>query len=462
MATTIGSLNIILSASADGVMSGLSKAQQMVSGFASNVGSMFGGVGTAFGALGGPAGLLVGGGAAAALGALADNFAKVAALADDLHDFADALGATAAGVMGLQTAAAIKGVGEGDLKTGLEKLNKTIGESLAGSKEASEAFRRLKLDGLALARLPLESAFGQVADAINGLGTAAERSQAVTSIFGKGAQGLLPLLSKGGSFFDQQAARVEAMGLVPSKQLADANEQVATLKVGFGQLADKAKQFLAKDFLAAVRGSMFDPGTFSPGPSEAAVEASKALRAQAVEAERTSFIYKSMFAGVLGEGVKWQQSLTKVFEGVTGEMSKQAEQATRSLMTPLDHVNERINQLRILPLGQGVFEQLLGKDLETLTGQADALTARVQALGRTTTTPARLADLATRGSSEAVAAAARHVLGPFGSQTSGINPDQRKQLDRANAELTQIRQAMDRLNEAMREVEPLQPLRAAD
>jgi hypothetical protein len=459
--TTIGSLNILLSANAQGVLTGLSKAQAMVTDFASSVTSGFASVA---GALGGPAGLLFGGGAAAAVGALADNFAKVAAHADDLHDLSEALGATVAGLQGLQAAGAIKGVGEGDLTSGLEKFSKTLGEALAGSKEARAAFDKLGLSAMTLARLPLESAFGQAADAINGLNTAAEKSAAVTSLFGRGGQKLLPLLSKGSAFFEQQAARVEAMGLVPSKELADASESVNTIKVGFGQMVDKAKMWLAQDFLAGTRGTMFDPSTWSAmaGPTTAAVEASKALREQAVAAERTKTAYQAMFAGVLSQGLSWQQSLTKVFEGVTGEMGKQAEQATRALLTPVDLVNERINQLRILPLGEGVLQQLLGKDLETLTGQADSLVARIQALGKTTTTPTRLASLAERGSSEAVQAAARHVLGPFASQTTGVNPDQKKQLDKANAELTQIRQAMDRLSDAMREGEPLQPLRAAD
>lgn len=52
MATTVGSLNIILSASAAGVMAGLSRASAMVSGFASSITSAFGGFGGAAGALG--------------------------------------------------------------------------------------------------------------------------------------------------------------------------------------------------------------------------------------------------------------------------------------------------------------------------------------------------------------------------------------------------------------------------
>ena len=214
----IGKLAVVLTAESNQFDQTMTRSQNRIKQFEKDnskgggvLGKLFGGV--SFGGeggggfLGGNIGELVegigpkAGAAAAAFLALAaaakksfEAIKEAAVAADDLHDEAEALGATASGLVALRTAA---GKETEALDTGLAKLSRDIGSAIDGSEEAEKAFNKLGLSSKELAAVPLDDAFIKVAAAIEKLPTAYQKASAAREIFGKQGQKLGELLGKG-------------------------------------------------------------------------------------------------------------------------------------------------------------------------------------------------------------------------------------------------------------------------
>lgn len=256
--TEIGKLAVVLTAESNQFDQTMTRSQNRIKQFEKDnskgggaLGKLFGGVSFGGGEggggfLGGNIGELVEGlgtktgAAAAAFLALAvaakksfEAIKEAAVAAGDLHDEAEALGATAAGLVALRTAA---GKESEALDTGLAKLSRDIGSAIDGSEEAEKAFNKLGLSSKELAAVPLDDAFVKVAAAINQLPTAYQKASAAREIFGKTGQKLGNLIGKGEGFLNTQIDNAIRRGAAPGKEFADSGEEYERAKAELEQV----------------------------------------------------------------------------------------------------------------------------------------------------------------------------------------------------------------------------------
>jgi hypothetical protein len=217
--TEIGRLNIRIAASANELESTLTKTESRLKGFKKtgesslNLSSVMSG----FGQFG-----LASAGVRQAIDLFKELDATVkeqAARADELHDFAAAVGGTASGLFAIRQGAF--GAGEA-IDKGLEKLSRGIGEALNGSEEAEKSFAKLGLSAEQLASVPLDEAFHRIADQIKKLPTDVQRSAAAFDVFGKRGQALMETLGRGREFFEAIKAHGIETGALPSESLSKA------------------------------------------------------------------------------------------------------------------------------------------------------------------------------------------------------------------------------------------------
>lgn len=150
------------------------------------------------------------------LGAATAFLSKVNANIDALNDLSGRLGASAAGLQSLQVAASLAGGSAEAMTTALGKMSSTIGDAVAGNKQAAEAFSRLGLSAKELAQLKPDEAFRRIADATAAIPNSFERASAAQDIFGKGAKEIAGLLGEGGAAIDAVNQQLAAQGALLS------------------------------------------------------------------------------------------------------------------------------------------------------------------------------------------------------------------------------------------------------
>ncbi len=145
---------------------------------------------------------------------------------------ADRIGITTQSMGGLAYAAKLSGIESQQLGSSMTKLSAKIGEAVNGSKSARDDIKQLGLDFGKLAAQAPDEQFLSVADAINKMGTAAERTAAAQSIFGKSGSELLPMFISGAEAIRAQVKEAEALGLamnrVDSEKVVQANDAITT------------------------------------------------------------------------------------------------------------------------------------------------------------------------------------------------------------------------------------------
>ena len=205
----IASGSAILTTNADGLKSGLARAEQDVKGWSGRVGGLFG-KGFKFGL-----GVVAAQGMVHTLEAIGNKFSEMTEKIDATSKQARAFGTSTEFLTGLQHAADLSGVNVEELSAGLAR------------------FRR-QVDG------PLDDALYALADRLEGVGDAGERARILTENFGKtgvkfaavfedGADGIKKLVAEnkamGNSFTEEQGKQVEA-----------ANDAITRAKKSFGGL----------------------------------------------------------------------------------------------------------------------------------------------------------------------------------------------------------------------------------
>jgi hypothetical protein len=142
-------------------------------------------------------------------------------------DQADRFGISLESMGGLMRAA--RGHSEA-LTTGLAHLQRSLG---APGADFSAGLRRLGLDAQQLASVPLDEAFGQIADKIKALPSPAERAAAAFQLFGRAGSELVPMLQRGSDGLKRAQDQARAFGLaisgVDATKVAIANNYFAEL-----------------------------------------------------------------------------------------------------------------------------------------------------------------------------------------------------------------------------------------
>ena len=158
-------------------------------------------------------------GVTALAGALSSAAASAKGLFDDARNAIDAVGKLAAqtgvsaeAIQAYGLAAELSGVSTDEFARSLQKMTIRLGELEEGSD--SDIFGELGLSISQLREQGAEETFEQIADAISGLATDAERAAAANQIFGRSGVKLLPLLNQGAEALKVQREEAEALGLV--------------------------------------------------------------------------------------------------------------------------------------------------------------------------------------------------------------------------------------------------------
>jgi phage-related protein len=183
-------------------------------------------------------GLVVGIGVAA-IGALAKNAFDMAAALDES---AQKVGLTVEALQELNMAATQSGISEEQLATGIERMNKSVGQLAQGAKPAVDAFAKIGLSFDDLKGKTPEVQLGIIADKLNQLPDVQQRVAIGSQIMGKSFSELLPLINLGSKGLEDYAQKQRAQGEITTeeaKQLDSLSDTWDRLKVRIGVAAAK-------------------------------------------------------------------------------------------------------------------------------------------------------------------------------------------------------------------------------
>jgi len=172
-------------------------------------------------------------------------------------------------LIGLRHAAELSGASAEGFDKSIEMFVRRLGEVKQGTGEAKEGLKAIGLKYQDLIDMNPAESFRVVADGINGLATAAERSVVAYQLFGRQGMKLLNMLEMGSEGLDKNQKMVEALNMTYSsadaKKVEDANDAVQRLRDAFGGLVKTIAVALSPTFRslanrltrAAVRFSKF-------------------------------------------------------------------------------------------------------------------------------------------------------------------------------------------------------------
>jgi hypothetical protein len=218
----------------------MNDASQSIQGVSTSAGSAQQGVNRSSNSMASALGKVKVAAAAAAAAAVAAGVAYAANLvrtglqaADEQAKLARQLGMTATELATLERAADLSGVSASNLTRSVEGLNRRLGEALEGAGPTADALERLGLSAEELVELSPQEQFEALGEAIEQLGSHAERSAAAQDLFGRSGQRMLLLLDGAEDTFARASGEVEAFGLAldsfDSARIEAINDNMSTL-----------------------------------------------------------------------------------------------------------------------------------------------------------------------------------------------------------------------------------------
>ena len=247
MATSIGSLNVILGANAKPLAAGLAKAQKMIGGFAGAATKLSGVVsGVAS--------------AAAVVGTTALVKSQMAAI-DSTAKLADRIGISTEALAGFRYAADLSGAGADVMDKALVKMARGVAEATYGTGEAKVAIDALGLSADRLAGMTPDQQMRTFADSLSRVENANQRVYLATKLFGEEGTVLINTLSQGSGVLDEATARMRAYGVAVSRidaaqvemandAIADAGRLVQGLGAALAVQLSPVLQYAAEQFVA--------------------------------------------------------------------------------------------------------------------------------------------------------------------------------------------------------------------
>lgn len=214
--STIGSLEVAIRANTENFSRGMKKARTELTIFQKGMGSITSAV--------------RGFGAALAAGFTVSSLSKTITQLDDMADAAERLGVSLRSLSGLSHAGSMTGLSQDGLFRGLTMMEKNVANG-------AKAFGVLGLSIKDLKSLQADEMFMTIADAINSLPTASERTAAALAIFGKSGAELMELIGKGRDGIAGMIAEGKILGTVLDDNLtgeiAKADKAMRTLMATF-------------------------------------------------------------------------------------------------------------------------------------------------------------------------------------------------------------------------------------
>ena len=137
---------------------------------------------------------------------------------DALAKTADKIGITTEALAGLQFAAEQSGVSTETMNMALQRFTRRVSEAAQGSGEAVNALKELNIDAKSLSDLPLDKQMGVVADAMQGVGTQADRVRLAMKLFDSEGVALVNTLAGGSAGLQAMAKEADLLGIAISRQ----------------------------------------------------------------------------------------------------------------------------------------------------------------------------------------------------------------------------------------------------
>ena len=207
---------------------------------------------------------------------------------DELAKTADKLGVTTQALAGLRHAAELTGVSTGTMDMAMQRFTRRAAEAAKGTGEAKGALQELGLDAESLVRLPLDEQMSQVADAMAGVDSQADKVRLSMKLFDSEGVALVNTLGGGAAALEKMTQEAEHLGLTLSRtdtaQMEAANDAITRLQAVFTGLTNQLSvafapiiTFVANAFRQAALDSA-DFGNIGQKVAGALIKAFGALR----------------------------------------------------------------------------------------------------------------------------------------------------------------------------------------
>ena len=162
---------------------------------------------------------------------------------DALAKTSDRLGIATEKLAGLQHAASLAGVENKTLEKSLQNLAVGVSDAADGSGVAKDALIELGLSAGVLEKLPLDQQMLQVADAMQGVTTQADKVRIATELFGARGVSVLNMIGEGSENLTKMAEEADHLGIainrVDAAKIELANDAVAQAKAVFTGLGNQ-------------------------------------------------------------------------------------------------------------------------------------------------------------------------------------------------------------------------------
>lgn len=213
MATAIGKVSAIFTASTSGLTTGVNRAGQAMKKMEGDVRGLRSGLNMLTAIQGAQLFGQITAGISRAVGSFMSMAGAQAEVIDNTSKLAARLGFTYGELAGLGFAADLSGVSMDQLGAAITKSDLAFVKAANGSKQARAAFDRLGLSVDDLQGLSSSERFDAIARSIAGIPNESERAAAAIAIFGKSGASLLPLFAGGVDAIAEARAEAERFGL---------------------------------------------------------------------------------------------------------------------------------------------------------------------------------------------------------------------------------------------------------
>src|SRR5690554_1949517 len=156
---------------------------------------------------------------------------------DDLAKTARRIGTTTEALAGLQHAAELSGISASNLTRNIERFMRRIGQSAGKMDATAIALRRIGLSAEYMSRLRPEQMLIAVANGMERVGTAAEKTALAYQLFGRSGLQMINMVENGAQGLIEAMQEAQRLGITPSMEevnlIERANDAVARMRAAF-------------------------------------------------------------------------------------------------------------------------------------------------------------------------------------------------------------------------------------
>lgn len=221
MASTIGKVRAVFTASTSGLTAGVNRASSSMKKLEADVKGLRSGLSTLTAISGAQLFGSIASGASQAIRSLVSMGAAEAEVIDSTNLLAQRLGLTYAELAGLGNAGALVGISMDTIGAAVTKSEVAFAKAAGGSKTASAAFQAMGLSVDQLNGMSASERFQAIAQAISEIPSEAERSAAAVRLFGRSGAQLMPIFNGGAAGIQAATAEAQRFGLTLSQAQAD-------------------------------------------------------------------------------------------------------------------------------------------------------------------------------------------------------------------------------------------------